>query len=336
MSFWEARFLWLDIVIAAAAVAAATGAIGIHATVRRTVFLPAALSQLAGFGVVVAFLFGHLLATTPEVAADASPQAVSEEPLPFAMADELSLTDEEHGEAHAPNEAHAAQCPCPPQLPRALAIFFACLGALWLGFLRDGKVSREWLLGAVFVGASAATLLLGGFIRQELHDVSDVLFGNAIMIERSQMVEAVAISALILALHLALAPPFLVHAFDPTAARAHGVPVRALDALLFLSMGIVVATGTRIVGALPIFAFSIFPAMGALTLVRRPRLLVGLAALLGGLAALVGYWASFVLSLPTGATMATAALLLFAVAGTLSYGRVRTRRKPSSPLRLPG
>ncbi|MBM4352455.1 MAG: hypothetical protein FJ109_01455 [Deltaproteobacteria bacterium] len=406
MSFLDAHFLWLDIVIAAAAIAAAAGAIGVHTTLRRVVFMPAALSQLAGAGVVVAFLLVHTLAQEPVAVTPAAPvdagtsgepgldslhshgletqsgNVPETEPLPIPMADDPNVfaepspdhaggaatgdhrstrsepspdhaggaatgdhrsTRSEPSPDHAggaatgdhrstrsePSPDHAGGAAtgdhrstrsddehghCPPMLPRALAMVFACLGALLLGFVREGRrVTREWLLGTVFIGASATVLLVGGFIQQELHDVNDVLFGNAIVIASGQMLEAVIVSVVIVALHLALAPAFLIHAFDPLTARAHGVPIRILDGLLFLSMGVAIATGTRVVGALPEFAFAVFPAMTALSVVRRPRLLVAVSAACGALAAFLGYWASFVLSLPTGASMAAASLLIFLV-----------------------
>jgi ABC-type Mn2+/Zn2+ transport system permease subunit len=274
MSFWDARFLWMEIVIAAAAVGAATAVVGLHTTLRRVVFLPAALSQLSGAGVVLAFLLGHVL-----------------------------------GAGHCEEF-----CDQPWSLPWGMAVLFACAGALVLGFVREGtRITREWLMGAVFIGSSVVVLLLGGIIGQELHDVTDVLFGNAIALSTGHMVQALLMSGTVLLLHFWLAPMFLSYAFDPVAARAHGIPVRLLDSVLFLSMGVAIASGTRVVGALPEFAFAVFPGMAALSLVRQPRLLVLVAAFFGALVAFLGYWASFKLSLPTGATMAAVALLLVVV-----------------------
>lgn len=269
MTFFESSFLWLDVVVAAALSGAAVAAVGVHATLRRVVFLPAALSQVAGLGVVTWFLLAHRLPGFSD----------------------LLVAD-----------------------PGAWATLFTAAGALALGFVREGRaVTREWLLGAAFVVSAAAVLLIGGAIPQGAHDVDDVLFGNAIALERAVMWQAVGVSVAVLALHVWLARPFVATAFDPETARAHGVPVRGLDAVLFLTMGAAIATNTRVVGALPAFAFAVFPGAGALTLVREARSLVLLAALTGALDAFLGYWLSFELSLPTGACMATVAAGLYAL-----------------------
>jgi len=268
MTFFESSFLWLDVVVASALSGAAVAAVGVHATLRRVVFLPAALSQVAGLGVVTWFLLAHRLPGFPG----------------------LELAD-----------------------PGAWAILFTALGALALGFVREGRaITREWLLGAAFVGSATAVLLIGASVPQGVHDIDDVLFGNAIALERSVMWQAVGVSLAVLAVQVALARPFVASAFDPETARAHGVPVRRLDAVLFLCMGAAIATNTRVVGALPAFAFAVFPGAGALRLVRDARALVLLAALTGALAAFLGYWLSFELSLPTGACMASVAGAVYA------------------------
>lgn len=285
MGFFESSFLWLDAVIAACFCAAAAAVVGQQAILRRVVFLPAALSQLAGLGVVTAFLLAHLLPDGCRSAAES---------------------------------------------PRAFAILFSVGGAVALGLFQGARgATREWGLGAAYVTSSALVLLIGGHIPQELHDVNDILFGNAIAIERSQMVETVAVSIAVLALQTALARPFAAIAFDPATSRAHGVPVRGLEALVFLAMGLAVATATRTVGALPAFAFAVFPSAGAFALAREARAATLLAAALGAASAFLGYYASFVLSLPTGASMAAACAAAFLAARGASSISMVTWAKPN-------
>lgn len=399
MSFWDAHFLWLEVVIASAAVAAATAAVGIHTTLRRVVFLPAAVSQLAGAGVVVAFLLAHMLAgysafqspthcpdsaaatrhndkpaiaehghdfapspdhgthaheaedpsvVNPSVGTDDGAIPMADDPGVFSDDGALPMADEpgvfsDDGAIPMPDDpgvsSDSAVVPSTAPLPRPglvpspavsqtdqsvhpceetwslpwlMALLFACGGALALGFVREGRqATKGWIMGAVFITASATVLLLGGLVQQEMHDVNDVLFGNAIALSQGQMWQALVVSVLVLALHLWLAPLFLSYAFDPVTARAHGFPVRLLDSVLFLSMGLAIAAGTRVVGALPEFAFAVFPGMTALRLVRRARWLVVVSAVLGAAIAFLGYWISFEWALPTGATMAVAALAVY-------------------------
>ena len=55
MSFIESAFLWKEAVIASTVLAMALSVTGIFVILRRVVFLPAALSQVSGLGVVISF-----------------------------------------------------------------------------------------------------------------------------------------------------------------------------------------------------------------------------------------------------------------------------------------
>jgi len=248
---------------------------------RRVVFLPAALGQVAGLGVALAFLLGSL--------------------LPWAH-DHWLLS---------------------PELGATALSLFAALALGWLPEPR--RISREAITGIAFIVASALVILVGSVVPQESHDIKDILFGNAVIVARPQMWWAVGVSAAVLALHVALRAPFLLVSFDRETARAHGVPAGLIDALLFVSLGLIAAQATRTIGALPVFAFTVLPAAAALHLSERIGVVLPVAAAIGGGSAFVGYWVSFVASLPTGSCMAAtagAAWLLCAVLGWL-LGRAR-------------
>ena len=164
------------------------------------------------------------------------------------------------------------------------------------------------MIGIAYVTAAALIIGVGAKVPQESHAVDDVLFGNAVMTSVPQMIAAIGVSAAVLLLHVLLFRPFMFISFDPMTARAQGLPVRALDAVLFLSMGLVIAVATKTIGAMPVFAFSVLPPAAALRLVGRTRAAFILAPLMGAAAAFTGYYVSFTLDLPTGAcTVGTAA-----------------------------
>ena len=60
MSFWEARFLWQEPMLAAIIGGGVLGYLGFFVLLRRIAFMSAALSQVSGLGVAVAFWVGSL------------------------------------------------------------------------------------------------------------------------------------------------------------------------------------------------------------------------------------------------------------------------------------
>ena len=96
-------------------------------------------------------------------------------------------------------------------------------------------------------------------------------------------------------------------------ARAGDAGARAQRRSCSCRSGLSVALCTRALGALPVFAFSVLPAMTALALTARIGLVFVLATLIGALSGVGGYVVSFRGDLPVGATQtATAAALLAA------------------------
>ncbi len=61
ISFWEASFLWRDPLIAASLGAFLCSLAGVYIVLKRSAFVGAAVSQAAGFGVVLALLAPHVV-----------------------------------------------------------------------------------------------------------------------------------------------------------------------------------------------------------------------------------------------------------------------------------
>jgi zinc transport system permease protein len=272
MSFFESSFLWLEAVIAAVAVGVLCAVMGIHAILRRVVFLPAALSQISGLGVVLAFAWG-----AGATGADS------------------------HTEGHGLG------------FPEVFSLAVTLAAVFWLGWMREPRfASRDAVIGMAFALASALVIGISAHLPQEAHEIGDVLYGNAVAVERDRMWLALGVAAGLVALHLALWRPFLLVAHDPETAAAHGVPVRLLEAVLFLSLGLGVAVATRTIGALPVFAYAVLPPAAGLMAFRDVRAAMAFAAVGAAAAAFFGYYASFVWNLPTGAcsVVASGALLI--------------------------
>ncbi|RMG15923.1 MAG: metal ABC transporter permease [Deltaproteobacteria bacterium] len=198
------------------------------------------------------------------------------------------------------------------------AVATAAAGLLFVFEPSRLKVTRESILGFVYVAAGAATLVVGDAIPQESQEISAVLFGNAVLIRDADLAAIAIAGGLVLAVQLWLHRGFVLAAFDPETARVQGVPTGLLDALLFLSIGITIAASIRALGALPVFAFSVLPAMGALAHSRRMLPALVAAGVLGLLSGVMGYLIAFAYELTVGATQTLTACALGLVALVLA------------------
>jgi zinc transport system permease protein len=152
-------------------------------------------------------------------------------------------------------------------------------------------------------------------IAQEAHEIGDLLFGNAVVVQREHLVQLCVGAAAVLGLHAALFKDFLFASFDPETATSLGRPVRRLDLALHGGLAVAVAVSTRALGALPVFAFLVLPAGAALLFSERLKPALALSVAFALVSAALGYWLSWTWSLPTGPVMVALAAAIWGAAG---------------------
>jgi zinc transport system permease protein len=177
----------------------------------------------------------------------------------------------------------------------------------------SGWISRESLLGWVYLVGAAGALLVGTKIQQEAHDIASILFGTAVLVTPEDLTRLMWVTGVVMALQLVGGRGFRLASFDPDGARVRGLPVRLLDVVLFTSIAIMVSFATRVLGALPIFAFSVLPAMAAVLVSPSVRGALFLAAVFGALSGGLGYVVAFLYAWPVGASQAAVAAAIVAL-----------------------
>lgn len=182
---------------------------------------------------------------------------------------------------------------------------------------RPTRLRRESALGAVYLVGSAGALALGTRIVDEAHDIDSILFGSAVAVLPESFTLLLTAAVVLFALHLWWRRGFLQASFDRDGARVRGLPVGLLEGTLLASLAVAISVGTRILGALPVFAFSVLPAMAALRLSTNVPRGLFLATLFGALSGFAGYLVAFLYELPVGAAQTLTAAALFLLAAFL-------------------
>jgi len=194
---------------------------------------------------------------------------------------------------------------------------------------RDRWLSRESVLGWVYLIGSAGALIVGTRIQQEAHEISSILFGSAVLVTPADLHLLAAVSLVVMVVQLFAARGFRFASFDPDGAKVRGLPVALLDTVLFASIAVVVSFATRVLGALPIFAFSVLPAMAAILIAPSVPIALALATVFGAVSGGIGYVVSFRFSWPVGASQAATAVMLVIV--TAAFRSIRDRIAAAHP-----
>jgi zinc transport system permease protein len=176
------------------------------------------------------------------------------------------------------------------------------------------KLTRESMLGLGFAFAGGAAVLVGDRIAQEAHDIQGILFGTAVLVTPESLYTVAGAGAVILFLQLWWYRGFTFVSFDRIGATVQGLPVRMLDAMLMISVGIMVGVSARALGSLPVFAFSTLSAIAALVLDFRLRWTFLVATLAGCISGVGGYLFAYFYDFPVGGSQTVLASVLVLVA----------------------
>lgn len=283
--FFDAWDLFRDPVLAGTVAGATMGFLGVYVVLRRMVFLSAALSNAAGFGVVFSFWT----------------QVQLEAGLMAGLAFFAS-----------------------PTVGAALMTGLAAVLLMGDSVARQ----RESVLGLAYLVGAAGALALGTRIVQEVHDVHTILFGSAVAVTPDELYGLAAVAAICLGLHLWWMRGFLQASFDKDGAHVRGLPVRVLELALMGTLALAISVETRVLGALPVFAFSVLPAMAAVRIAANvPRALL-VATVIGAVSGAAGYLVAFLWELPVGPAQTLVAAGFAVAAYAAAPLAARLRRLP--------
>jgi zinc transport system permease protein len=214
-----------------------------------------------------------------------------------------------------------------PPLMGALACAATATAALATRSTRR-KLPQDALLGLGFLVASAGAIALGDRITQEAHEVSAILFGTAVVVSPSDVGLLAALFVAVLALVTVGWRGVAFAGFDPDGAQVQGLPVRVLDLGFWLLVAVTVAVTTRVIGALPVFAFSVLPALAAVLGTSSLAATLAASSLIAVGCASAGYVAAYFMALPVGATQALCcALVLGLVLSAHALGAILQPRR---------
>lgn len=210
--------------------------------------------------------------------------------------------------------------------PTVGALVMTIVAMLLLTLDRSGQGGRrDSLLGLAYLAGAAMSLALSTRIAQTVHDVESLLFGTAVAVVPEDFWRIAFVTVGVGALHLWWRRGFIQTAFDRDGAKVRGLPVRWLELALLGTVALTISVCTRVLGALPVFAFTVLPAMAGVRVASSIPQAMSIATVAGALAGFGGYVLAYVGQLPVGASQ-TLAALAFVVLAELLRPFVKKRR----------
>lgn len=198
--------------------------------------------------------------------------------------------------------------------PAVGALSFTFLLVLWFAWtFKSRTLPQDSVLGAAFVVAIALRILMIQLSPVgEAAEIESLLKGDLLFVTESQFTVLVAVSVVLLAVHLVLRKEFTFVAFDREMASAQGYRTGLWEIAFYATLGVAIPIAVRIVGDVFVFGFLVLPALTAMMLARTVRGIVVITLVLSGAAPVLGFWAAFLFDLPAGPSI-VATLFLFSL-----------------------
>lgn len=224
-----------------------------------------------------------------------------------------------------------------------LAIAFVLGGSLIVGglvagvitailvaiFSQNQKLKEDSVIGIFFAGSFALGIIIISLAPGYSGSVQDFLFGSIVGISNADVAQAAVIAA-VLALVLGLFHKEIVAvSLDKESAKAAGLPVLALDILLYVVVTVSVVISLQTLGNVLVLALLVVPAASARLFCSTLGRMMVFAPVFGVVTSTVGLYLSWAFNLPTGGvivlTMITGFLLTWLVRGQLPLKSATSR-----------
>ncbi len=206
--------------------------------------------------------------------------------------------------------------------PLTVAMPAVIVAAILLIVLSDrGAIKGDAAIALMSTSALALGVILTSVMGVNF-SVSNVMFGSILAMSDGDVLLSVAASGTVLILFLIFYNRIFAVTFDETFARATGTKSGFYSILIAVLTAITIVVGMRMMGTLLISSLVIFPALTSMRVFRKFRTVVLSSAVVSVVCFVAGLSASYLWSIPTGATVVMAnlaAFLLFSLIGAVVH-----------------
>lgn len=193
-------------------------------------------------------------------------------------------------------------------------------------FSQNRKLKEDSVIGIFFAGSFALGITIVSLVPGYSGSVQDFLFGSIVGISGADVAQAAGFAAVILLVLGLFHKELVAVSLDRESARACGLPVLALDVLLYVTVTVSVVISLQTLGNVLVLALLVIPASAARLLCSTLPRMMAFAPMFGVICSVVGLYLSWAFNLPTGGVIVLtmiAGFLLCWVSLSLKHMRER-------------
>lgn len=206
--------------------------------------------------------------------------------------------------------------------PLLLSIPIVILASFLILKMKErAKINEDATIGMLASFSMALGIIIASVAKGFNIDLFSYLFGSILFISNMELIISILVSLSILILIALFYEELFALTFDESFSKVNGIKVEKINYLLSLLTSVTIILGIRIVGTLLISSLIIFPSISALQLKKSFKGTLAYSALFAFIGVVFGILASYVLDIPSGATIVMVNSIIFVV--TMVINKVR-------------
>jgi zinc transport system permease protein len=176
---------------------------------------------------------------------------------------------------------------------------------------RHTTISSDALIGVLFTGGLAFGIVLISRQQGYRPELLSFLFGSILSIGSLDLTVIVIFSVAIVVVLLMLLRPLTLLALDKETAWLYGVSTETLDFFFYVLLSVTIVLGVKLLGIILVSALLIIPSTVAKMLATSFKSLIAGSVIAGEFFIVVGLTLSYLLDLPSGATIILVGVVVF-------------------------
>ncbi|PKB78380.1 MAG: hypothetical protein BZY88_18605 [SAR202 cluster bacterium Io17-Chloro-G9] len=212
------------------------------------------------------------------------------------------------------------------------ALAWAVPASMLITFISQrANLRLDTSIGIIFAGGFALGIILMSQAGNYTADLFGLLFGNVLGVSWAEVALIGAIAGGVVLMVLAFYKELLFTSYDATMSAASGIPVRFVQYLLPVLLGVTTVASLKVVGIVLVLALLVTPPATATLLARRLPGIMGYSILISLISTVAGLYLSYHADLPSGPSIVMVATGLFLAALLFAPGKglVWLLRRPS-------
>ncbi len=212
-----------------------------------------------------------------------------------------------------------------PLIGAGVFSLFAALGIEALSHRLD--VRRDSLIGMMWSFGMATGIIFVFITPGYAANLMTYLFGNILTVSMTDLYLMAVLCIVIITVFILLFRAILYTSFDPEYARTLGIPTTLVNYILISLVALTIVVCIRVVGIILVIALLTIPQATANLFSKKYKFIILLSVGFGLLSSIVGLFLSYLLNIPSGATIIFLSVLIFILAKLISYILTRARIK---------